>query len=494
MSSRPRRSYTRRLLAFALPFAAIVSACGNSDDGGSDATAATTVTTEAAEPGTTAASAATTAAATTETTAATDTSAAPGTTVASNGTFAPVQGVPGVTDDEIHFAVLGTKSNNPLGTCILDCYATGIQAYFDWRNSQGGVNGRQMVIATKLDDELALNQQKALEIVAANDTFATFSAVQLATGWGDIANAGIPLYVWMIHPPAANGHENVFGTREPACIDCLQRQVPYAASLAGATKVASLGYGVSEASKKCAEATATSVEEYGPELGLELGYLGDELAFGLPNGIGPEVTAMREAGVDFIAGCLDLNGMKTLAQELERQGMLDATTLYHSNTYDQAFVEEAGELFEGDFVQAPFRPFEADPADSQMNEFLEWMGKGGYPINELAMDGWINADQAFQGILAAGPEFDRASVIAASNTWTEFTAGGLVQPIDFTRQHTIASNDDAGRAANGPKYDCIALVQVSGGAFEVVGDPAKPWNCWPGETSAWSEPTAMAFE
>jgi branched-chain amino acid transport system substrate-binding protein len=85
-------------------------------------------------------------------------------------------------------------------------------------------------------------------------------------------------------------------------------------------------------------------------------------------------------------------------------------------------------------------------------------------------------------------------VIAASNTWTEFTAGGLIQPIDFTRQHTIASNDDAGRAANGPKYDCIALVQVSGGAFEVVGDPAKPWNCWPGDTSAWSEPTAMAFE
>ena len=494
MSSRPRRSHTRRLLAIALPLAAIVAACGNSDDGGSDTTAGTTATTAAAEPTTTNAAAATTVADASETTAATATSAAPDTTVASNGTFAPVEGVPGVTDDEIHFAVLGTKANNPTGTCILDCYVTGIQAYFDWRNSQGGVNGRQMVLTTKLDDELALNQQKALEIVSANDTFATFSAVQLATGWADIANAGIPLYVWMIHPPEANGHDNVFGTREPACIDCLQRQVPYAASLAGATKVASLGYGVSEASKQCAEATAASVEEYGAQFGLESAYLGDDLAFGLPNGIGPEVTAMKEAGVDFIAGCLDLNGMKTLAQELQRQGMLDTTTLYHSNTYDQAFVKEAGELFEGDYVQAPFRPFEADPGTSQMNEFLEWMGKDGQPINELAMDGWINADQAFQGIVAAGPEFDRESVIAATNTWTDYTAGGLIQPIDFTRQHTSATNDDAGRAANGPKYDCIALVKVSGGALEVVGDAAKPWNCWPGETSAWSEPTAMNFE
>ena len=61
--------------------------------------------------------------------------------------------------------------------------------------------------------------------------------------------------------------------------------------------------------------------------GQEVGYINDEMAFGLPNGVGPEVTAMREAGVDFIYGCLDLNGMKTVAQELERQGMGDVHML-----------------------------------------------------------------------------------------------------------------------------------------------------------------------
>ena len=47
-------------------------------------------------------------------------------------TFVSLDGVPGVTDDEISYAVIGTEANNPLGTCILDCYVDGIEAYFAW--------------------------------------------------------------------------------------------------------------------------------------------------------------------------------------------------------------------------------------------------------------------------------------------------------------------------------------------------------------------------
>ena len=103
------------------------------------------------------------------------------------------------------------------------------------------------------------------------------------------------------------------------------------------------------------------------------------MAFGLPNGVGPEVTAMKDAGVDFIIGCLDLNGMKTIAQELERQGMGDVP-MFHPNTYDAAFVAEAGDLFEGDIVGVPFRPFEADAGDSQLADFPEWMDETGSAI------------------------------------------------------------------------------------------------------------------
>ena len=111
---------------------------------------------------------------------------------------------------------------------------------------------------------------------------------------------------------------------------------------------------------------------------------------------------MKQAGVDLVAACLDLNGMKTLAQELQRQGIKDKVTLYHPNSYDQGFVKSAGQLFEGDYVLASFRPFEADAGSSTLAQYQKWMKKAGRTLTEPAMVGWIDADLAYQGIKAAG--------------------------------------------------------------------------------------------
>jgi ABC-type branched-subunit amino acid transport system substrate-binding protein len=451
----------------ALATALVVAACGNS--GGDNAAPTTT-----AGP--------------------TTTSAGDGSTTSSVDTSQHVAvDAPGVTDTEIRYSALGTNSNNPLGTCVLDCFADGIQAYFDFVNSQGGVYGRKLVLSEKVDDALGSNQAKALEIVSANDTFGTFSAAQLATGWGDLAKAGIPTYVWMINPAEASGHPEIFGNREVVCITCTQRWVAYTASLAHAKKFGSLGYGESENSKQCADSGAASIEKYSSQIGgTTVGYTNDHVVFGLPNGIGPEVTAMKNAGVDFILGCLDLNGMKTLAQELQRQGMRDSVTLLHTNTYDQQFVKDAGNLFDGDYISVQFRPFEADAGQSGLQDFKDWMAKDGKQISEIAINGWIVAKLAYEGLVQAGPSFDRAKVIAGTNTLTAYTAGGLTQPVDWTRQHEPATEEDP--VTHGPRFDCTALVKVNGTAFEMVGDPAKPFLCWPGDTRDWSTPTPTDFE
>src|SRR5947209_4188498 len=65
-----------------------------------------------------------------------------------------ISGVPGVSDSEIRYSSLGTNSNNPLGTCVLDCFDDGIKAYFDFRNSTGGIYGRKLVLSKTVDDEL----------------------------------------------------------------------------------------------------------------------------------------------------------------------------------------------------------------------------------------------------------------------------------------------------------------------------------------------------
>ena len=165
--------------------------------------------------------------------------------------------------------------------------------------------------------------------------------------------------------------------------------------------------------------------------------------------------------------------------------------LFHTNTYDQHFVKNAGDLFDGSIIQAEFRPFEADSGNSTLGTLKQWMAKEHKPVTEIALIGWINADEAYRGLQAAGHNFTRRSVIDATNKMTSDTAGGLVQPIDWSRQHQPPTEDDL--ATHGPKYDCTALVKVVHGNFVLVGDKAKPWICWPGETRAWSQPTMMNF-
>jgi hypothetical protein len=192
-----------------------------------------------------------------------------------------------------------------------------------------------------------------------------------------------------------------------------------------------------------------------------------------------------------IFASIDLNGMKTLAQELARQGMGDVP-MWHPNTYDQAFVKAAGELFEGDYVGVSFRPFEAASGGSSLNLFKKWIDETGGKVTEIAMRGWVNAETAYQGLVAAGPQFDRAKVIAATNGFEDYTAGGLVPPLDYGRQHLAPTQEDP--ATNGSDYECTAILRVASGTFEVVGDRAKPWTCWSNESRDWAKPQSMNFE
>ncbi len=98
--------------------------------------------------------------------------------------------------------------------------------------------------------------------------------------------------------------------------------------------------------------------------------------------------------------------------------------LLHPNTYNQKFVADNKDLFEGDYVAPGFVPFEASGTGTSLPAFHTWMAKQGSTETELAMTGWINATTAYEGLLAAGPDFDRDKVTAATNAMTGYTAGG----------------------------------------------------------------------
>ena len=162
--------------------------------------------------------------------------------------------------------------------------------------------------------------------------------------------------------------------------------------------------------------------------------------------------------------------------------------IYHPNTYDQAFVAANAEVFEGDIVGTLARPLESESTGG-LADFNEWIAETGGEPSDLSLAGWINADLAFQGLLAAGPEFDRASVIAATNRIDDFSAGGITMPVDWTGGHLAQTEDER----IGP-LECTSLLTIVDGAFDMVAPEDEPFLCWDNQDRAWAEPTPTAFD
>ncbi|MCY3635662.1 MAG: ABC transporter substrate-binding protein [bacterium] len=401
--------------------------------------------------------------------------------------FVPISGVPGVNDDEIKVTSIVTISNNALGTNI-GAYNDGIEAYFNFINDTGGIYGRELVLATKRDDQLFQNLPESLAMVEEDDSLAAFVATLLFFGADTLNDAGVPTFGWNIHNEFAD-RWNIVGNIAPSCIGCIHQLFPYVATQVGATKIGVFGYGNSENSKICAEGTRDSIEHYSAEAGgMTVEFFDTSIEFGMAGGIAPQVSEMKDKGVDFIFTCLDLNGMRTIAQELAKQDYRDQVTMYHPNTYNHEFVAANADLFEGDLVFVQFVPFEAEIDSELQRRFFEYTAD--LKLEEQTIVGWLNAHLFYDGLLAAGPEFDRASLMEAVRGFDDYSHDGLTNPIDWSRQIALPNdNPDADY-----EYRCINAVQIVDGAFEQwTGEPGKPWMCWEVVREDWHDPEALSF-
>jgi len=390
----------------------------------------------------------------------------------------------GVTDTEIRVTVI-TSTTNPLGGKYAE-FADGLQAYFDMVNAEGGIYGRELVIANRRDDQLVANQREVQAALSEDEPFAVFIATLLFTGAPDLEAENVPTFGWNINPEW-QGPLNFFPNSGLLCFGCTGKGLPWLAKQIGATKVGVLGYGVSAQSKLCAEGNRDSFELYAQDSGAEVVFYDDTLQFGVTD-LSSQVAAMRDAGVQLVTTCMDANAVFTLAQEMDKQG-LDAVQ-HLPNGYDHAFMAANGDLFEGDYVIPQFTAFEHEPQPPAMQLFFEWMEKAGKEPVELSMHGWIAGHQFHTGLKMAGPEFDRQAVIDALNTLTAYTADGLIQPIDWTLQH----EDPAESVDNRPELTCSNIVQVQGGEFvPVFAEGDKPWLCFHWRTEEFEDPEAYSF-
>jgi branched-chain amino acid transport system substrate-binding protein len=396
---------------------------------------------------------------------ATDTTPA---TSASDGPQVAVD-APGVTATEIRVGGVASTTN-PLGGLYGDSF-NGVQAYFDKVNAEGGIYGRKLTLAAQRDDKLANNKSEVQGLLSQDNVFAVLPiATLLFTGADLLVQQNVPTFGWNINAEwsgtPTDPKANLFGqSGSYLCFTCASPVNPWVAQQAGAHKVGLLAYSAPQ-SADCADGTSASFEKFGPAVNASVVFEDKSLAYGTAD-LSVQVSKMKDAGVDFIFTCMDTNGVVTLAKELKKQGLKAPQML--PNGYDHQFVSEFGDLFEGSYVRTDFVQFEVQDKPQGLQDYLDAMKKLGKEPSENSVVGWLNADLFYQGLKAAGPNFSRQSLVDAINRMTDYTSDGLLDGVDWTKEHTQLKSDTT---------FCQFMSKIENSEFSpAFSQPGKPFVC-----------------
>lgn len=354
---------------------------------------------------------------------------------------------PGVTADTIRVGGV-TSITNALSAPYADIYK-GVKAYFAKVNSEGGIYGRDLQVVSERDDLMTQNLKETQGLLTEDNVFA---AVGLATifdfsGAAELEKAGIPSFGWNINSDW--NKPNLFGNAGALCIGCDGVELPWIAKELKKKSIGILTYGSVDNSKKCGDGLVKSFQKHPT---ATVGFRSDGHSFG-DTDFSVDVQQMKDAGVDFIATCMDNNAVLALAKEARAQNL--PATQYLPNGYDQEFMDANGQFFEDAIVRVPFVPFETTPKPAGLSEYLKWMKKQGDAPNEYTTYGWINGVMLVEGLKGAGPNFTQKKVVDALNSMTNDTAGGMLAGIDWTTQHVETQ----------PPVGCAAYVTVVGSKF-----------------------------
>jgi len=376
--------------------------------------------------------------------------------------------VPGVTKDEIRVGGIAGVTN-PIGRPYGDAFK-GIQAYFDAVNKAGGIYGRKLKFVAGLDDQSrdSKNLLAARSLVEEKKVFAVAPIVTNTFASSKyLADKGVPTFGWNISTDWVPG-PNLFGEKGSfLAVDSPIVMAAYVPQQVGAKRVGLLAYGSSPSSTQCLEGQRMALERWGPEVG----FADTSLAFGFSaNDVAAAVQAVKDNKVDFIATCMDINGVVNLAKQIRQAGITDVKFLSPEG-YDPKVLRDLGPDLEGFTFAVQFLPFELAKESKEMQRFLAAMKKAGVEPSEQALVGWQNGALLVEGIRRAGKNFTQQSVVDAINGITDWTGNGLRPTVDWTTAH--GPTPPGGRT-------CSAYVQVKNGKFvPVFNEPGKPFVCVP---------------
>jgi ABC-type branched-subunit amino acid transport system substrate-binding protein len=392
-----------------------------------------------------------------------------GTLVVGSGAFvgssagaATTASTPGVTANSITVGSISDISLPIAG--LFEGAKVGTQAYFAYINSQGGVNGRKLILDGMDSAFSSGTVASEAQSIAKND-FAIVGGFSLLDGSEKpaIDAAHLPVVTQVLSPtlysdpnlysaiPLVNGGE---ATGPFKWLKKTYPQDVKAVGLIGSNSAA----------------TAVIAEHTFRKLTYSLGYkwLYARDANAFETSFIPDMIKMKNAGVKMVFEPTQQGAyISTMAQEIKQEG-LNALLVSGSNAYEENF--DPGSAGNGTLVTGVTALYEGQDAKvvPAVATFDKWAKKVD-PQTELdlyTLYGWISAQLFVQALRGAGADPTRASLDAQLDKITSFNASGL-----------ISNQDPAQKIPGG----CWIVAEYENGTWKrIPPDPKSGFVCNPG--------------
>ena len=301
----------------------------------------------------------------------------------------------------------------------------------------------------------------AQELVRQDHVFAVImvSAVGFAAA-AYLTAQGIPVIGSSSDGPEWITSRNMFSVTGTPRYSDVQTDTGDILELLGAHDYAVIGYGISPSSADAARSEATSAQL----AGIHVGYLNANFPFGDTN-VGPEVLAMKAAGVDSLGALVEQPTAFAILEGLKQQGVtLKVPLLSIGYGGDLLSAGPAAlQTAKGAYFGVPMEPLEM--GTSATRRFAQAMRTVGIAQDQIEVNeymGYASVAAFVSGLRAAGNDPTRAQFISAMLGIRKFNAAGLYG------SHSVGfAMDQRGQGAYGAD-DCSWLVRWSGSSFQLV--------------------------
>jgi ABC-type branched-subunit amino acid transport system substrate-binding protein len=331
---------------------------------------------------------------------------------------------PGITAKTVTVGSISDISSPVPG--LFEGAKIGTEAYFAYVNSQGGVNGRKLVL-NGMDSAFSTGKVASETVSIAQNDFAIVGGFSLLDGSEQptIDADKLPMVAQALTPSLFND-PNLYSA--VPMVDNGDITGPFVwlkkAHPAEAKALGLIGDN--------ATASVIAVEKTDKALTQSLGYdwLYSRDATYTETTFLPDILKMKAAGVKLVfEPTVTGNLVGTIAQEMKQEN-LNALLLSGVNAYEKDFTP--GSAGNGTLVYGVYALYRGEDAKAvpAVATFDKWAKKVD-PSTQLdiyTLDAWVNAQLFVQALKAAGKNPTRAGLEAQLDKITSFDADGLISP------------------------------------------------------------------